>query len=373
MKKPMNSIWNKTDLFGSLLFSAVPAFKTARADGVPEPGLATMSRREADQDACSHLKSASLPWRLRCQETCSNTLRLTLMSVCFAFQVSAQDMPISTVLIDGEGWQLVGEGYGFTDAACADAEGNFYFSDLPKGVVYRVSPDGKVAPFLEGGPKISGLKFGPGGRLYACTQGPKKQIVAFTLPSKEMAVLADNVQPNDLVVSHKGFVYFTETGTGQVTIVDAKGNVRAGATGIRAPNGITLSPDQGTLFVSEYSGVNAWAFRVEADGSLAHGERYLTLSTPNGKTDSGGDGSTTDLAGRYYITSHLGIQMFDPTGRLGGVIARPQNKGAVSVAFAGPHLEYLYVACSDKVYRRKTQAKGVLFFQPPIISTPAKK
>ena len=296
----------------------------------------------------------------------SNILDIALMSVSFILGASAQDMPLSMVLIDGEGWQLVGEGYGFTDAACADAEGNFYFSDLPKGVVHRVSPDGKVTPFLESGVKISGLKFGPDGRLYACTQGPKKQVVAFTLPSKEMTVLADNVQPNDLVVSRKGFVYFTETGKGQVTIVDAKGNLRVGATGIKAPNGITLSADQGTLVVSEYSGTNAWAFRVEADGSLAHGERYMTLRTPNGKADSGGDGSTTDSAGRYYITSHVGIQMFDPTGRMGGVIAKPQNKGAVSVAFAGPNLECLYVACSDKVYRRKTQAKGALFFQPPI-------
>ncbi|MBI3850645.1 MAG: SMP-30/gluconolactonase/LRE family protein [Verrucomicrobia bacterium] len=282
-------------------------------------------------------------------------------------------MPLSTVLIDGEGWQLVGEGYGFTDAACSDAEGNFYFSDLPKSVVHRVSADGKVTPFLENGPKISGLKFGPDGRLYACTQGPKKQVVAFRLPSKEMTVLADNVQPNDLVVSHKGFVYFTETGKGQVTIVDAKGNVRVGATGIKAPNGITLSADQGTLVVSEYSGTNAWAFRVESDGSLTHGERYVTLRTPNGKADSGGDGSTTDSAGRYYITSHVGIQMFDPTGRMGGVIAKPQNKGAVSVAFAGQNLEYLYVACSDKVYRRKTQARGALFFQPAMLGSPVKR
>ena len=45
-----------------------------------------------------------------------------------------------------------------------------------------------------------------------------------------------------------------------------------------------------------------------------------------------------------------------------GVIARPQNKGTVSVAFAGPGLEYLYACSSDKIYRRKLKAKGVLFF-----------
>ena len=60
-----------------------------------------------------------------------------------------------------------------------------------------------------------------------------------------------------------------------------------------------------------------------------------------------------------FITSHAGIQMFDWTGREGGLIAKPQDKATVSLAFAGPNLEYLYVCSSDKIYRRKTKAKGV--------------
>jgi enterochelin esterase family protein len=124
--------------------------------------------------------------------------------------------------------------------------------------------------------------------------------------------------------------------------------------------------------VSEYSGTNVWAYRVEADGGLAHGDRYMTLRTPVGKAESAGDGMTTDAAGRYYVTSAVGIQMFDPTGRLSGVIAKPQNKGLVSVAFAGANLEYLYACCSDKIYRRKTKARGVLFFQEPVLAQPRK-
>src|SRR5204862_7637553 len=124
--------------------------------------------------------------------------------------------------------------------------------------------------------------------------------------------------------------------------------------------------------VSEYGGTNVGVFRVGADGSLAQGSRYMELRAPAGKADSGGDGMTTDSAGHFYVTSHLGIQMFDSTGRLGGVIARPQNKGTVSVTFAGPSLKYLYACSSDKIYRRKTRAKGVLFFQPPALTTPGR-
>ena len=302
-------------------------------------------------------------------KTLLRTILLATALAAFTSATHAQnlagDEALSKVLIDGEDWQLLAEGLGFTDGACADADGNFYFFDLGKGTgIQKISPDGKASTFIAGTPKCSGLKFGPDGRFYACTQGPKKQVVAIEVPSGKVTVLADNVQPNDLVVSRKGYAYFTETGKGQVTIVDAKGNVRVGATGINAPNGISLSPDQGTLIVSEYKGTNVWAYRVNADGSLDAGARYMELRAPVGKPDSGGDGSTTDAAGHYYVTSHLGIQMFDSTGRMGGIIAKPTSKGCVSVAFAGPNLEYLYACASDKVFRRKLKVKGVLFHTP---------
>ena len=294
----------------------------------------------------------------------------------------AGDEALSKVLIDGEDWQMVAEGFGFTDAACSDAEGNFYFSDLPKGLLYGVEPSGSGRPqvWMEKTQKISGMKFGPDGRLYAATQGTvggptdeKKKIIAIDPASKQITDIATDVQPNDLAVSKAGWIYFTVTGAGEVQMVPtSKGGSRPRvvASGINKPNGITLSPDQGTLAVSEYGGTNVWVYRVEHDGSLTAGARYMTLRAPVGKPDSGGDGMTTDAEGRYYVTSHIGIQMFDSTGRMGGVIARPQNKGAVSVAFAGPDHAYLYVCSSDRVYRRKTKARGVLF---PGRAIPAKR
>jgi gluconolactonase len=295
----------------------------------------------------------------------------SFFAICAALSAAARllaqnlagDEALSKVLIDGEGWEEVASGFGMTDAACSDADGNFYFADLPKAVLHKVTPDGKVSVFMEGGPKISGLKFGPDGRLYACTQAPKRQVIAITLPSKETTVLADNVQPNDLIVSAKGFVYFTETPKGQVTGIDVKaGKVFTAATKLNAPNGIALSPDGGTLAVSEYKGSNVWTYRVGPDGKLDAGAPYMTLRTPVGRPESAGDGMTTDSMGRYYVTSAIGIQMFDWTGRLGGVISRPQNKGTVSCVFAGPKLEYLYACSSDKVYRRKMQAHGASMF-----------
>jgi len=282
------------------------------------------------------------------------------------------DEALSKVLAGGgkpNDWELVGEGFGFTDAACSDAEGNFYFSDLSKGIIHRVGVDGKVTAWLEGGPKASGLKFGPDGRLYGASQGNakggRKEIVAIDPRTKAVETIATDVDPNDLIVSKAGWIYFTDTGAGDVKRVPISAHSMPRpapvAGGINKPNGISLSADQRMLVVSEYGGTNAWSYLIAEDGSLRAGERNFELRAPAGRTDSGGDGMATDSQSRYYITSHLGIQMFDSGGRMGGVIAKPDAKSCVSVAFAGPEHSYLYACASDKVWRRKTLTKSALF------------
>ena len=55
----------------------------------------------------------------------------------------------------------------------------------------------------------------------------------------------------------------------------------------------------------------------------------------------------------------VGVQIFDPTGRLCGVLPAPQPaKPLTSCALAGQNLEYLYVTNGDKIFRRKVQAKA---------------
>jgi enterochelin esterase family protein len=282
----------------------------------------------------------------------------------------AGDEALSKVLPEQGGWELVGEGYGFTDAACSDPTGNFYFSDLPKGIIYRAENGSKPKPWLEKGPKISGLKFGADGLLYAATQGSlngqeKKQIISISPETKKIVTIATDVDPNDLIVSKAGWIYFTDTGKGEVVRVAASARsmsrAQTVAGGINKPNGITLSPDEKFLMVSEYGGTNAWSFMVAEDGTINSGERFMTLRQPAGAKDgvSGGDGMTRDNQGRVYITSLVGIQMFDATGRMGGVIAKPSNAACVSVGFAGEDQSWLYACASDKVFRRKTLAKGV--------------
>src|SRR5215813_9839695 len=123
------------------------------------------------------------------------------------------DDALVKVLPPSGDWELVMEGLGFADAACSDAQGNFYFSDLSNAKLYKIGPEGNASVWFEGSPKISGMKFGPDGRLYGASQGSlggtreeRKTIVAIDPESKTVTVIATEVTPNDLVVSKAGWV-----------------------------------------------------------------------------------------------------------------------------------------------------------------------
>lgn len=279
----------------------------------------------------------------------------------------AVDWTLHKLLIEGEGWEVAVDGLTFADAPCADAAGNFYFSDVRAGGIYRLEADGTKKKLSE--EAASGMKFGPDGRLYGCL-GAKKHIFAIDLASGAMETIATDVQPNDFVITPRGHIYFTETQKRQVTLVDVKEKTpRVVATDIAGPNGIGLSPDGGTLAVSESAGQFVWTWRINPDGSLDARTPYMTLRRPidpKGEFKaqelppylprSSGDGMTTDAVGRYFVTSAVGLQVFDPTGRLCGVLNKPQlDKGLTSCALAGPKRDLLYVTNGDKIFRRRVQ------------------
>jgi enterochelin esterase family protein len=187
-------------------------------------------------------------------------------------------------------------------------------------------------------------------------------------------ILLEDVQPNDLVITRRGHVFFTETAKKQVTFFDpATKTKRIAATDLANPNGITLSPDEGTLSVSEHAGEFVWTFRVASDGTLDAKMPTMTMRRPvdpKGEfkhnnpppyiTAARGDGMTTDALGRTYVTTALGVQVFDPTGRLCGVIDNPvRGKSVTSCVLSGPERDHLYVTSGSAIFRRKVLAKGV--------------
>ncbi|MEI6239224.1 MAG: alpha/beta hydrolase-fold protein [Planctomycetia bacterium] len=276
------------------------------------------------------------------------------------------DMSLRRLLVSGAGWEVVADGLGFADAPCADADGNIYFCDMKAPAVYRVAADDGTRTTIAT-EAVSGLEFGPDGLLYGCN-GAKKRLIAIDPAGGPVREVAADLAPNDLAILPDGTIYVTETGKQQVTRIDPKTGAKAAAdTGITGPNGIVLSNDSGTLAVSDYKGGHTWMFRVRADGTLDAKMPTMEMRRPidpKGEftfheppplvAASGGDGMAVDRAGRWYVTSALGVQVFDPAGRLCGVIRKPRvDKPLTSCVVAGPKGDELYVTNGDAIYRRK--------------------
>lgn len=276
------------------------------------------------------------------------------------------DLTLLNLLIPGEAWEVVADNLGFADAPCSDSEGNFYFSDMRAPAVYRVdASDGSRTVIAE--EAVSGLKFGPGGLLYGC-QGAKKQVISIDTQTGSVKVIAREVTPNDLAVTADGFIFITETKEKQVTRIEvATGERLVVDTGITRPNGIALSNDGGTLAVSDHGGEHTWTFGVNEDNTLNAKMPTMPMRLaidPKGEfrfneappylVASRGDGMAVDRIGRYYVTSEVGVQIFDPTGRPCGVLPKPDaSQPLTSCTLAGPKQAYLYVTNGNTIYRRK--------------------
>jgi gluconolactonase len=274
--------------------------------------------------------------------------------------------PLSKILIPGEDWELVSEGHRFTEGPAVNENGEFFFTDIPSSKIFKVGADGKVGTFAEDTNRANGLMLGADGRLYACQMG-RAAIVAYDASGdRETVVDLGDAGCNDLVVQgDRG--YFTDPRGKKVWFVDPELKARAVDEGIERPNGIILSPDQTLLYVADSATRWVYSFQVQADGSLAHKQKYFHLHVPDDATGSGADGLTIDTEGRLYVASSIGLQICDQPGRVNAILPLPKGSSRMSnVVFGGPDFDTLYATCGDKVYKRKTKSNGVLPWKAPI-------
>lgn len=259
-------------------------------------------------------------------------------------------------------WELLGEGFKFTEGPAVDKDGNVYFTDRPNNRIHKIDLNGKITVWKEDSGGANGMMFGPDGRLYVCQSG-RRRIVAYTPDGKE-SVLAEDVDSNDIAVTEHNEVYFTDPPGHRVWFIDGKGNKRVVYTGIEFPNGVRTSPDQSLLLVADTRGKWVWSFQIQQDGSLANGEPFYRLETPDESSQSGADGMTLDIEGFLYVATRLGVQVCDQPGRVNAILNKPQPASFTNLVFGGPDMQWLYVTNGDKVYRRHLQRKGVVPWNP---------
>ena len=274
---------------------------------------------------------------------------------------------LKSILLPGEGWSLVGEGYKFTEGPIANAKGEVFFNDIPNDTTYKIGLDGKVSVFAKDTKRANGLAFGPDGKLYAAATGAT-EIAAYDAEGSR-SVVATGIKGNDLVINHKGDIWVTNPGNdaapSTVWHINPKGEKKVVDTGLRFANGITLSPDQTLLYVADYRSHWIYSYQIKPDGSLAYKQKYYHLHMPDNADEAGADGIRVDREGRLYVASRMGIQVCDQPGRVMCIIPTPNGKIA-NLCFGGENFDTIFATCGDKVYKRKVAAKGADLIAAPI-------
>ena len=176
------------------------------------------------------------------------------------------------------------------------------------------------------------------------------------------AVFADGFLGNDLVVRHDGHVYVTQpdwdkSQNSQIWHIAPNGQKQVVDSGLKFSNGICFSPDQTLLYVADSKSHWVYSHQVQADGSLAHKQKYFHLHVPDNADDSGVDGLRTDKNGRLWAATRMGLQICDQAGRVNCIVPTPNGKVS-NLTFGGPNFDTVYATCGDKVFKRKVKVSG---------------
>lgn len=282
----------------------------------------------------------------------------------------SKNATLEAILLPGEGWQLVSEGYRFTEGPAVNAKGEIFFTDGPNSKIHKIGLDGKVSEFASDTKRAGGQAFGPDGRLYSVASGDQK-IVAYDIgkPGSQPTVIAEGVRGNDIVVARNGNIYVTEPNTpaadqSNVWLIKPNGEKKVVDAGLRYANGVTLSPDQTLLYVADYRSHWVYSYQIQPDGSLQYKQPYYWLHVADTVDSSQADGMRVDGDGRLYVTTRMGIQVCDQAGRVNAIIPTPNGRVS-NVSFGGENFDTLFATCGDKVYKRKLKVKGANAWDMP--------
>lgn len=279
---------------------------------------------------------------------------------------NSKNQMLSEIMVPGNDWELVGQGYEFTEGTTTNASGEVFFQDIKTSKTYKVGLDNQLSLLKSDDKKESGTCFGVDGQRYVVTGN--KQILKYDNTGKS-SVVATDINGNDLVMAHNGNLYVTapegRENAGKIYLVRQGGEKILVDEGLKYPNGIALTPDQTQLYVTESTSHWVWIYSVNADGTLSNKQRYGWLHVRDNDESAWSDGLKCDRDGRVYVATKMGIQVLDQTGRVNAIIPVPGAEPA-NLCFGGVDFSTLYIACRDKVYRRKLKVQGALPFAPPL-------
>jgi gluconolactonase len=280
--------------------------------------------------------------------------------------------------------EKVAGGFTFTEGPLWRPQNVLWFSDVPGNVVRSVSPAGDVKVLIPNAGGIAspgpGALIGPNGMVsdkdgavLLCQHGSRR--IVRVGPDMAITPVLEKFEghrfnsPNDMVYRSDGALYFTDPPYGLAKQDDdpAKelkfngvflykdGVLKAIVKDLNRPNGIALSPDEKTLYVSNSDEKKRFWMRydVAADGTVTNGRVFFDLASA--KEQGIPDGMKVDSQGNVYASGPEGIWVFSPDGKHIGTI---QPGETAANAGWGEDGKSLYITASTSVYRIRVNVPG---------------
>src|SRR3954466_9109285 len=323
----------------------------------------------------------------------------SLFEQAFAQQASFQPGPIFPP--DAKLESVFSGGF-FLEGPAAAADGTVYFSDITitaqtggqAGHVWRFDPRTRhTAIFRSPSGMNNGNRFDADGSLVSALGADFgcRCVIRTDMTTGKSSILAGLFNgralnsPNDLVIDRQRRIYFTdpryyghesiEQPVAGVYRIDPGGAVHLLIADAGKPNGITISPDQRTLYVSSIGppatapmtgnlpGAMNWnavfAYALGPDGSV--GPRRTLVDYAERRT--GIDGMAVDVEGNIYaarvsaVPADRGLAVFSPSGQ--ELAFLPTSDNPTNVAFGrGDERRALYVTARANLFRIKTLKDG---------------
>ncbi len=251
-------------------------------------------------------------------------------------------MGIDGVIAAGQMWkEILPIDGNNADGIIATKDGGILMAQNDKSDVVKLDRKGKTSVVYSGTNTGGSLAMNSKGVLFLANRGLNPSIDELA-PQRKTFANQINGDPldciggvlNDIVADSKGGVYFT---MGGLFYADPKGVVTRYGEKL-GTNGIILSADEKHVYVT--NGNTLAAFDVQPDGSLTNQHEFAKL-----EGGGNGDGSTFDAAGRLYVSSNPGVQVFSPAGKYLGLIPTP--RGIISLVFSGPDRKILYAVVRE--------------------------
>lgn len=229
--------------------------------------------------------------------------------------------------------------------------------------VQYLQPDGSAAVWLDDTHGLSGLSWSRRGHLLGA-QSAGHRIVRYSLgnkgPRTTEVLLEDRSlqQPNDVCEAPNGDLYFTDPDflhhtRSSVFLLRSDGELLQLITDMPLPNGLALSVDSKTLYVSD-SHERRWKrFPIMQNGVTGPGEEFFRAPTEN---QTPPNGMAVDAQGNLYLTGCGGVWVVDPEGNALGHI--PIEGFCSSAAFGGKNGRTLFVTSDQTIYHLNMRVAG---------------